>query len=284
MKKNLFAIVDIETTGSLPKQDRITEIAIALHDGHKVVETFETLINPERPIPRNITQITGISDNMVETAPKFHEVARRIVEMTEGAVFVAHNVRFDYHFLQAQYASLGFQYKRQKMCTIRLAKKAFPGLRRYGLDALSRHFSIVNNGRHRAMGDVMATVQIFEKALQNTDPSVLNTFLKEGTAEALLPVSLTKNNIQELPGACGVYNFHDGNGEIIYVGKSVNIRNRVVQHFNHQSEKARKLQHAVDSITYTITGSELVSLLLETSQIKSIQPMFNVVMKSTTRR
>ncbi len=284
MKKPLFAIVDIETTGSQPRQDRITEIAIALHDGREVIETYETLINPERPIPRNITNITGITDEMVADAPRFHEVARRIVEMTEGAVFVAHNVRFDYHFLQAQYANLGYPFKRTKLCTIRLARKAFPGLRRYGLDSLSRHFNIHNHDRHRAMGDVMATIGIFERVLQSTEPGLWKAMLREGISESMLPVALSRSKIEALPDACGVYYFHNKEGEVLYVGKSLNIRKRVVQHFNHKSEKALKMQHAVDTVSYKLTGSELISLLLETSEIKKLQPMFNVMLKSTKNR
>ncbi|HNL39171.1 MAG TPA: 3'-5' exonuclease, partial [Saprospiraceae bacterium] len=124
----MYAIIDVETTGGQARYERITEIAIVLHDGDRVVDTFSTLLNPERSIPWNITQLTGITDDMVAHAPKFYEVARKIVEMTEGKIFVAHNVSFDYHFVREEFARLGFEFNRKQLCTVRLARKVFPGL------------------------------------------------------------------------------------------------------------------------------------------------------------
>ena len=156
MKK--YAIVDIETTGGSASRHKITEIAIVLHNGNEVLETYETLLNPECPIPYGITQLTGITQEMVQGAPRFFEVAKKIVEMTEGAVFVAHNVRFDYSFIREEFKRLGFTYTRKQLCTVRLARKAFPGLGSYSLGNLIRHFNIQVNDRHRAMADTMATV------------------------------------------------------------------------------------------------------------------------------
>ena len=127
MKKK-YAIIDIETTGGRADREKITEIAIILHDGEKILDKWETLINPERAIPYNITQITGITDRMVADAPKFFQVAKKIVEMTEGAIFVAHNVRFDYGFIREEFRRLGFTYMRKQLCTVRLSRKAFPGI------------------------------------------------------------------------------------------------------------------------------------------------------------
>ena len=163
MSNKKYAIIDIETTGGAAAREKITEIAIVLHDGTKVIETFETLLNPERSIPVYITQITGISDAMVAKAPKFYEVAKKIVTMTEGAVFVAHNVRFDYGFVQEEFRRLGYTYTRQQLCTVKLSRQAFPGLRSYALGNLIEHFNIKTTDRHRAMADTMATVEIFEK-------------------------------------------------------------------------------------------------------------------------
>ena len=137
-----YAIIDVETTGGVARYERITEIAIVLHDGEKVVDTFSTLLNPERSIPWSITQLTGINDEMVAHAPKFYEVARKIVEMTEDAVFVAHNVSFDYNFVREEFARLGFTFTRRQLCTVRLARKVFPGLPSYSLSNLKKHFNI----------------------------------------------------------------------------------------------------------------------------------------------
>ena len=141
-KKNLYAVVDIETTGGLARRDKITEIAIVLFDGNQIIDRYETLINPERSIPYEITRITGITDDMVVSAPRFYEVAKKIVEMTEGAIFVAHNVRFDYSFLREEFTSLGFTFTRRQLCTVVLSRKSFPGLRSYSLGNLIRHFGI----------------------------------------------------------------------------------------------------------------------------------------------
>ena len=126
MKNKIYAIVDLETTGGRANRDRITEVAIVLYDGETIIDTFESLINPETYIPYGITQLTGISQDMVQDAPKFYEVAKKIVEMTEGAIFVAHNVRFDYSFLRAEFSRLGFTFTRKQLCTVRLSRKAFP--------------------------------------------------------------------------------------------------------------------------------------------------------------
>ncbi|HMR44937.1 MAG TPA: 3'-5' exonuclease, partial [Saprospiraceae bacterium] len=146
--KNLFAIIDVETTGGRANRDRITEIAIALHDGEKVVKTFESLINPECPIAYGITELTGITNDMVADAPRFYEVAKEIGQLTEGAVFVAHNVRFDYGFIREEFNRLGFTYSRRQLCTVRLSRQVFPGLQSYSLGNLIRHFKIRVNDRH----------------------------------------------------------------------------------------------------------------------------------------
>lgn len=272
----LYAIVDIETTGGKPSRDKITEIAIALHDGEKVVETYETLINPETTIPFGITQLTGITQHMVADAPKFYEVAKKIVEMTEKAVFVAHNVRFDYGFIREEFKRLGFTYSRRQLCTVRLTRNTFPGLRSYSLDNLIRHFKIPFRNRHRAMGDVEATTVLFEKILKKEESgSKMNELINLGVKESRLPKNITLERLHELPEVAGVYYFHDKDGDVVYVGKSINIKKRVMEHFAKTTEKARKLQQYVDDISYEITGSELVALLFESFEIKRLRPPIN---------
>jgi len=165
-KKKRYAIIDIETTGGLSKRDRITEIGIVIHDGEEITEMYETLINPERSIPSNITRITGINDEMVRDAPKFYEVAKKIVEMTEDSIFVAHNVRFDYGFIKHEFENLGYTFSKKQLCTVRLTKNVFPGLKSYSLGSLIRHFGIAVTSRHRALEDARATAIIFDKMLK----------------------------------------------------------------------------------------------------------------------
>lgn len=276
----LFAIIDIETTGGRAANEKITEIAIVLHDGEKVVDQYETLINPERSIPYGITELTGITNDMVADAPKFYEVAKQIVQMTEGAIFVAHNVRFDYSFVQEEFRRLGYTYTRKNLCTVRLSRKAFPGLKSYSLGNLIRHFNLNAGARHRAMGDTMATVDLFERILKTkNNDSTIREMVNLGVRESLLPASFSIEKIHSLPESCGVYYFHDQQGNVIYVGKSINIKKRVAEHFKVKTEKARKLQQAVHDVSYELTGSELVALLMESHEIKRLMPQINRAQK-----
>ncbi len=275
-KKKEYTIIDIETTGGRASRDKITEIAIIRHDGEKIIQTFETLINPECYIPYGITQLTGISQEMVADAPKFYEVAKEIVELTEGAVFVAHNVRFDYTFIREEFQRLGYTFSRRQLCTVRLSKQAFPGLRSYSLENLIRHFQIRVDARHRAMADAKATTELFEMILEKKENrETADKIINLGIKASKLPNDITLEQIHALPEACGVYYFHDQEGNVVYVGKSINIKKRIAEHFADMTEKGTKLQKSVWDITYELTGSELVALLLESYEIKRLSPAIN---------
>ena len=271
-----YAIVDIETTGGRANRDKITEIAIVLHDGEKVIDTFESLINPECRIPYGITELTGITQTMVESAPKFYEIAKEIVEITEGAVFVAHNVRFDYGFVQQEFKRLGYTYTRSQLCTVRLSRKAFPGLSSYSLGNLIQYFGIEVKDRHRAMADTLATVELFEKIMaQQQNKATAQTMINLGIVESKLPENLTIDFIHSLPEECGVYYMHDKEGKVVYVGKSVNIKTRIASHFTEKTTKSARLHQLVHDITYELTGDELIALLLESDEIKRLRPPVN---------
>ncbi len=162
----MYAIVDIETTGGSSRLEKITEIAIYIHDGTKITEEYSTLINPERNIPYFITNLTGITNEMVEKAPCFYEVAKKIVEITEGKIFVAHNARFDYSFIRQEFSMLGYNFRRPLLDTVSLSRKLLPGHRSYSLGNLCSDLGIEINGRHRASGDAFATVRLFEMLLE----------------------------------------------------------------------------------------------------------------------
>ncbi len=271
-----YAIIDVETTGGTARHERVTEIAVVLHDGSGIVDTFSTLVNPERSIPSSITQLTGITDEMVAHAPKFFEVARQIVEMTEGAIFVAHNVSFDYSFIREEFARLGYTYSRKQLCTVRLSRQVFPGLPSYSLSNLKRHFGIYAEQSHRALDDTLATVQIFERILAAQEGEArVKTLVNHGVRETKLPQNITLDRLHDAPDQCGVYYLHDDRGEVIYVGKSLNIRKRLFEHFADQSPKGEKLRTGVADFSFEITGSELVALLLESAEIKRLQPRIN---------
>jgi DNA polymerase III subunit epsilon len=269
-----FAIVDIETTGGFAANNKITEIAVLIYDGEKIIERFETLINPERSIPTAITALTGISNAMVANAPKFFEVAKDIMLLLRDSVFVAHNVNFDYGFIREEFKSLGADFQKPKLCTVRMARKVFPGYPSYSLGNICARLGIPLRDRHRAMGDAEATQKLFETILRNDIEGWVIKALKKNAREGLLPPNLPADKFHSLPETTGVYYFHDQKGKIIYVGKAINIRKRIQSHFTGASKGLRFLESVFD-LSYVETGSELVAMLLESDEIKKHWPLFN---------
>lgn len=277
----MFAIVDIETTGGTLEKSKIIEIAIIIHDGKKVVKRFSSLVDPFCSIPYFITQHTGITDEMVSDAPPFHKIAKEIIELTEGAVFVAHNVKFDYGFVKAAFKNLGYSYQRKTLCTVRLSRSTFPGLPSYSLGNLCDSLGIKIKNRHRALGDAEATAILFSKILEDNDTVLSADGLPSEIKKSLLPPLLNASAFENIPyETTGVYYFYDQSGNVIYVGKSKDIRKRVLQHFTSQKRnKAMRLLHEIADISFENTGSELVALLLESDEIKKIKPPYNSAQK-----
>lgn len=256
--------------------DKITEIGIVLHDGHQIIKTFNTLVNPERSIPPFITGITGITDSMVAGAPKFYEIAKEIIEWTENSIFVAHNARFDYGFIAEEFRQLGYLFSKKTLCTVQMSRRAFPGLKSYSLGNLVKHFGIKLDNHHRALDDARATSEIFEKIVKSEYYTRVNPILsKSSMTEQKLPAHIDAKILDDIPDCCGVYYFLDQAGDFIYIGKSNQLRRRVYEHFSDNSERSAKLAHAVNKIEYTVTGNELAALLLESAEIKQYNPSFN---------
>lgn len=271
----IYAIVDIETTGGSPKASKITEIAIYKHDGQQIIDQFETLVNPEMPIPEFITRLTGISDKMVENSPKFYEIAKQIVEFTEDCVFVAHNVGFDYGMIRQEYKLLGFDFRRPHLCTVRASRHVIPGHDSYSLGKFTRALGIELNGRHRAGGDALATAKLFTLLVER-DKNGLNTFIQEELNPKILHPALNVDELDEIPDKTGVYKFYNDVNQLIYIGKSKHIRKRIDQHLrNTKTSKGLQLINEIVRIEHEITGSELIALLLESQLIKKHQPKFN---------
>lgn len=272
----MYSIIDIETTGGNAPYHRITEIAIIVHDGVKVIDEFSTLINPERSIPWNITRLTGISDGMVKDAPRFCDIAKKIVEMTEGNIFVAHNVAFDYNFIRSEFTQLGYDFKRNQICTVRLSRALIPGKTSYSLGNLCTSVGIKVNDRHRAIGDAVATARLFEMLYGINKDYIESRVSPSRFAFSGLHPKLRKEKLDELPESTGVYYLHNEDGNIIYIGKSNSIRPRVMQHLDGKnSKKARMMKRMIADVSFILTGSELVALLLESEEIKKHQPFFN---------
>ncbi|MBC35380.1 MAG: hypothetical protein CL663_04990 [Bacteroidetes bacterium] len=271
----MYAVIDVETTGLSAKSEKITEIAIYIHDGEKIVDEFCTLIDPERKIPYQITRLTGINNQMVVNAPKFYEVAKQIVELTEDKIIVGHHVTFDYNFIRSEFKSLGYDFKRKTLCTVKLARKLIPGRKSYGLGKLCKELNIENTGRHRAFGDALATVKVFELLL-NLDENAAEKSLKGYQSD------LSKDIINGLPEKPGVYYFYNKKEELIYIGKSKSIRDRVLSHLNNNlTRKAIEMRDAIANVSFEETGSELAALLLESHEIKKHKPLYNRAQRRT---
>ena len=274
----MYAILDIETTGGKYNEEGITEIAIYKFDGHQIVDTFISLVNPEQPIQPFVVNLTGINNEMLRNAPKFYEIAKRIVEITEDCILVAHNAKFDYRILRTEFKRLGFTYERKSLCTVELSKKLIPGLPSYSLGKLVKSLGIPLSERHRASGDAQATVKLFKLLLAK---DVRKDILKDHVR--LEPKRILDSKLiyilEDLPAITGVYYFHDEQGDIIYIGKSRNIKKRINQHFTNDHPKAKQMQKEVASVSYESTGNELIALLKENQEIKKIKPKYNRALK-----
>lgn len=270
----MYAILDIETTGGKYNEEGITEIAIYKYDGHEVVDQFISLINPERDIQPFVVNLTGINSGMLRNAPKFYEVAKRIIEITEDCILVAHNAQFDYRILGTEFRRLGYDFKRKSLCTVELSKDLIPDQPSYSLGKLVRSLGIPVTDRHRASGDALATVKLFKMLLdKDSTKTIIQKSVRLNPKRQLEPRHL--DILDSLPSITGVYYIHKADGEIIYIGKSNNIKKRINQHFTNTNHKSKKIQVQVTAVTYEATGSELVALLKESEEIKRVKPIHN---------
>ena len=273
----MYAIVDIETTGGHPTQNRITEISVFIHDGQRVINHFETLVNPEISIPPYIQAFTGISNEMVANAPSFSDIAPQLYDLLKGNIFVAHNVNFDHSFVKHQLQELSLELNVKKLCTVRLSRKIVPGHKSYSLGNICAALGIHLANRHRAGGDAQATVKLFEHLLANDAENQIEDSLKRGSKEQQLPPNVSKSDFEKLPKAPGVYYFVDDKGLAVYVGKAKNIRSRVASHFSGElkSKQKQNFMRDIHGFGHTATGNELLAILLESHEIRRLWPNEN---------
>ena len=264
--------------------EKITEIAVFLHDGKEITGEYSTLVNPERNIPYFITNLTGITNEMVENAPRFYEIAKKLIELTEGRTFVAHNARFDYSFIRQEYKSLGYNFKRSILDTVALSRKLLPGHCSYSLGNICKDLNIMINGRHRAGGDALATVRLFEiliakdQELKESGPSLL-----KNTKASKLNPKLDLNKVDSIPDEPGIYYFYNEKGDLIYIGKSRNLQQRISTHLsNNTTNRAMEMRDIIADIDWETTGSELIALLKESSEIKRNKPVYNRAQRRTS--
>jgi len=270
----MYTILDIETTGGKYNEEGITEIAIHKFDGHKVVDKFISLVNPQKEIQPFVVNLTGINSKMLRTAPKFHEVAKRIVEITEDSVLVAHNAQFDYRILRTEFRRLGYNYERKTLCTVDLSKTLLPDAESYSLGKLVRSLGIAVSDRHRANGDALATLKLFKLLLaKDSDKSIIKSVVRKETHGELSERQL--DIVQRMPSETGVYYMHNKDGEIIYLAQSSNIKKRVNQHFTQDGDRARRIQKETKKVTFEKTGSELAAMLKEYEELRRNRPKYN---------
>lgn len=280
----MYSIVDIETTGNGIKGNRITEISIFKFDGQEIVGEYTTLVNPESEIPFFITRLTGIDDSMVRNAPKWRHIAQKVLEMTADTIFVAHSVNFDYNVIKHEFQKMDIPFSRKKLCTVRLSRKLIPELNSYSLGKLCSSLNIPLTDRHRARGDAHATVLLFQKLLgAEGSEEVFKTFLNARSQEATLPPALPKEVFGKLPNSPGIYYFKNANGQIIYIGKAINIKKRVLGHFYDKTTKEILMCKETFDIDFELSGSELVALLMESAAIKQHYPKYNLSQKNNPK-
>jgi DNA polymerase-3 subunit epsilon len=281
MKKQQYAIVDIETTGGNASGSRITEIAIVIHDGAKVIDRFETLVNPEKEIPAPIFALTGINNQMVAGAPIFDDIAEKVLTMLTDRIFVAHSVNFDYSFVRHQLEQSGFKWTARKLCTVRASRKVRPGLRSYGLGNLCRELDIPIQNRHRAGGDADATAILFSRLLEWDSDGEIAKMIKKTAQDQRLPPNLPPQDFEQLPQKPGVYYFYNQQRKVIYVGKAINLKKRVASHFTGHNVKPQRQNFLRDiyGISFEVCATELMALLLECTEIKKLWPTYNRALK-----
>ncbi len=272
-----LCFVDIETTGSSLFRSRIIEIGILRVENGQVVQTFRSLVNPEQSLPEEITLLTGITPAELESAPTFSEIADQVFAILDEAVFVAHNVRFDYSFMKQELRRVGYQFSPKQMCTVKLSRKLYPQERHHNLDILIQRFNLVCPSRHRAFEDadcLWQFYQIINKQFAEEELlAALETIMKQPTR----PIKLEQSVLDNLPETAGVYIFYGQNDCVLYVGKSVNLRDRVLSHFasDHSSTKELQLAQLVERVETIQTAGELGALLKEAELIKTLLPLYN---------
>ena len=270
----MYAILDIETTGGKYNEEGITEIAIYKFDGHEIVDQFASLVNPERPIQPFVVNLTGINNDMLQQAPKFYEIAKRVIEITNGCIMVAHNALFDNRILTTEFDRLGYRFEKETLCTVELAKKLIPDMPSYSLGKLVRSLGIPLSDRHRAQGDAKATVALFKLLLaKDTSKEIISETLRKEQPPSIKPKLL--EIVENIPSETGIYYMHDESGNILYIGKDKNIKKRLTQHFTAENRQSKKMQREVKTVTFEKTGNELIAYLKEAEELKEHKPPYN---------
>ena len=274
----MYAILDIETTGGKFNEEGITEIAIYKFDGHTIVDQFISLVNPEKEIQQFVVGLTGINNKMLQNAPKFYEIAKRVIEITKNCTLVAHNTTFDYRILSTEFDRLGYDFNRNTLCTVELSKQLILDQPSYSLGKLTKALGIPMTDRHRASGDALATVQLFKLLLEkDSTKTIIKEYVK------YYDQRIEKDRIQKLiaavPSDTGLFYVHDKNGKILFLGRGKNVKSEVNKLFLKETKRALKIRERATSITYEKTGNELFTRLKYYLQLEKLAPKYNIKKK-----
>jgi len=277
LKGATYAVVDVETTGTSATYGNIIEIGIIRIEDGVVTDTYQTLIQPNRPLLQVITSITGITDRDLEDAPTFEEVSGRIEELLKDAIFVAHNAPFDYSFVKSEFKRLGIVWNTKSLCTVKVSRKLYANEKAHNLDALIARHQLPMENRHRAYDDAFALVAFLASAASELGEPIVRTAIANVLGNRALPAALDPALVKDLPHAPGIYIFYGSEDDVLYVGKSIDIKTRVMSHFSadRRTGKERTLCEAVTYIEYEETSGELSALLLESIRIKELVPIYN---------
>ena len=279
-----LAFVDVETTGTSPTRERVTEIGVVRVDidGDATrIDEWSTLVNPGMPIPPEIEWLTGITNEMVRAAPPFAAVAQELIDRLDGAIFVAHNARFDYGFLRAEFGRAGLTFHAKTLCTVRLSRALYPDRAPHTLDALIERFDLTGEARHRALGDARVLWRLLQAWSARHPPGEIESAVQAVLRHPGLPPHLPPEAIEALPHAPGVYLFYGLNEHPIYIGKSVDVRARVTSHFNaeHRTPRDLRLSQEIHRLEWEETAGEFGALLRESELVKTRLPAHNVALR-----
>ena len=272
-----MVLLDCETTGGNATRHRIIEIGLLLVEDGELIETWQTFVDPETALPEMIQKLTGISPAMLRGAPRFAEIADKLLTCLEDRTLVAHNARFDYGFLKNEFRRAGISYKARPLCSVKFSRVLFPQFKRHGLSQIIQRFQLPIENRHRALDDAGMIYRFFMKSSALFADEEIRAVCKNLLERPALPVLLDAKEIDKLPASAGVYYFYDQAGALLYVGKSVHIRNRVMSHFtqDHRNPKDLRLSARVAHIDFEITPTDFGAQIRESNQIKSLKPLYN---------
>ncbi len=277
MNNQEYIFLDLETTGGIAHSHRIIEVGLIHIRNGEIVDKWSTLVNPGRPIPHNITMFTGISDDMVQDAPSFADIHETLLEKLQGKVFTAHSAKFDYGFLKNEFRRLDIQFCAPVLCTVRLSRRLYPDFRRHGLDALIERFELQVDDRHRAMGDVMLMWQFWQQIQKDHEEAHITEHINELLKRPNLPVHLNNEVIENMPDRPGVYLFYGKKGDLLYIGKSKNLRERVLSYFcgDRKGSRELKMTKKIDRIEYREKAGIFGAQLEEVQLVKGLEPLYN---------